>query len=110
MQKIIASPSDPLEHEPQHHRQLPGRKGTRCIWAAGPPVEAPLRESLHTEPKSLTVIEQDVQRRARAITEYIDRSFQGIGPQCSATDSGEAIDAFAKSHWFDGQKDAGLRG
>ena len=56
-------------------------KGTRASATGGPPVKAPLREPLHHHPVALAVIEQEFERRARAVAEDIDGALQGLSPR-----------------------------
>jgi len=62
------------------------------------------------EPKALPIIEQEFERRARAVAEDGDGALQRVVTQGLAAHGTEAIDAFAKIDRLGGYKDTALRG
>jgi hypothetical protein len=58
----------------------------------------------------LAVVDEEFERGAGAVAEDVDGPAQGILAERLATDSREAIDAFAEIDGRPRQKDAALRG
>jgi len=73
-------------------------------------VEASLGQAFGTEPKALSVVEQELNRGAGAIAEDIDGTAEGIIAQHLSAHGHEPIYALAKIDGLGGKKDAALRG
>ena len=69
-----------------------------------------LRQTFRTEPKALSIICQELARRAGAVAKDIDRAAQRILVQRLATESRQAIYPLAEVDGLHGQKDATLGG
>jgi hypothetical protein len=87
---------------PNQNDQLPSREGHPCVQGLRPPRKASLRESLHHEPVALAVIEQELQRGRRAVSEDVDGPLQGVVAEALSTDGGQPIDAFSEIDRFSG--------
>ena len=79
---------------PQHNEELTRGQRHPSVRRRGPPREASLRESLHTEPVALPIIAQEFERRARAVAKHVDGARQGILAEDLPTHGTEPIDAF----------------
>ena len=78
--------------------------------AAGrPPLESALGKPLLTEPKSLTIINQDFQRLASAAGKHKQRALQRLSLELLPTEGRQPIDALAQSDRFDRQQNPHLR-
>ena len=62
------------------------------------------------QPEALTIVEQELEGRARAVAEDVDGALKGVVTQALAAHGTEPIDAFAEIDRFGRQKDAALGG
>jgi hypothetical protein len=85
-----------------------GQLMTRLI-AIGPPAQSSLREAFQNQIKSLTVINQQFQRRVAAVGKNEQSPQQWIFAQLLAAQSDQSIYAFPKIDGIDGKQNA-LRG
>src|SRR5215472_6197253 len=60
------------------------------------------------DPVALAIVEQQLERRARAVAEHVDGALQGVIAQPLTAHGREPIDAFAKIHRRRSEKDAAL--
>ena len=79
----------------QQHLQLMGLQLMDCAISR-PIGKAAPRETLMADPKTLTIIGQDFDRRAPAIAEDDEPATEGINLELRPADPGHAIDAGAK--------------
>src|SRR5438874_3315140 len=94
---------------PQQQMQLMRIQPAGGPIAAGrPPGEAPARKAFLRQPKSLTVIDQQLERPPAAIAEHDQSPAHRIGSQGLTTQPGQTVDAFAEIHWLDRQQQAHL--
>ncbi len=96
---------------PQQQLQL---MGSQPLYRAGrvlrPPGEVPFRKSFLTGPKTLPVIDKDLQRRGAPVTKDEQPPAERIAAQPRAAYSGQSIDAVSEIHRLHGQQDPHLRG
>src|SRR5512138_2045635 len=95
---------------PEQDQQLARGETGAGICALGPPGEAPLGETLRTQPEALAVIAQDFEGGARAVAEDIEGAAEGIVAEEPAADGGQPINPLAKIDGLRSYKDAALRG
>ena len=94
---------------PEQDQQLARGETGADVCALGPPGEAPLGETLRTEPEALAVIAQELERRAGAIAEDEERATERLLQEHTATHGCQAIDAFAEIDRLGRQQDPRLR-
>jgi hypothetical protein len=72
-------------------------------------VEVTVGEAFGTEPNPLAIVGQELERRARAVTENVDGSAERILLKCLATERSQPVYSLAEVDGLHGQKDATLR-
>jgi hypothetical protein len=73
-------------------------------------VKRPCESLFHKQPVPLAVIEQELEGRARAVSEDVDGAFKRVVPEHLPTHRTESVDACADIDGLDGHKDAALGG
>ena len=82
---------------PQHNDAARARTGAPVRpRSVGHHVKRPCESRFIQQPVALAVIEQEFERRARAVAEDVDGALQGVVAQDLPAHGREAIDAFAE--------------
>ncbi len=80
----------------------------RCARRLRPPCQPPARETLETQPKTLSVVDQQFEGGRAAVAKQKDGAGEWVTVEAVEAQRGERINAFAKIHWLIGEHDGEL--